>query len=121
MEFILDRLRQKGLVAKLKKCKVNYPQLQALGHVITARGRCPNPKHIEAVLDIAVPECAGDVLHILGLLNYNRNYIPSLASEAAVLSDLLKADINITEVWQPEVHGEALRRLKLLLTTAPFL
>ena len=87
MEFILDRLRQKGLVAKLKKCKFNYPQLQDLGHVIKARGRCPNPKHIEAVLDIAVTECAGDVLHILGLLNYNRDYIPSLASEAAVLSD----------------------------------
>ena len=121
MEFIFERLRKKGLVAKLKKCKFNYPQLQALGHVITSRGRCPNPRHIEAVLDIAVPECEGDVLRILGLLNYNRDYIPQLASEAAVLSDLLKKDINIADVWTPEIHGEALRRVKQLLTSAPFL
>ena len=58
--------------------------------MVTSRGRCPNPRHIEAVLDIAIPECVGDVLRIIGLLKYNGEYIPALASEAAVLSDLLK-------------------------------
>ena len=32
MEFILSRLRQKGLVAKLKKCKFNYPKLHPKAH-----------------------------------------------------------------------------------------
>ena len=72
-------------------------------------------------MDIAVPECEGDVPCILGLLNYNRDYIPQLASEAAVLSDLLKKDIIIADIWTPEIHGEALRRVRQLLTSAPFL
>ncbi len=105
----------------MKKCKFNYSQIQALGHVITTRGRCPNPKHIEAVLDIATPQCEGDVLRILGLLNYNRAYIPALSSEAAVLSDLLQRDTDLPATWKPEIHGETLNRVKLLLTSAPFL
>jgi hypothetical protein len=95
--------------------------MQALGHVIISRGRCPNPTHIEALLDIATPECEGDVLRILGLLNYNRDYIPALAAEVAVLSDLLKRDTDIPAVWKSEIHGVALNRVKLLLTSAPFL
>ena len=121
LEFTFERLRQRSLIAKVTKCDFNYPTIKALGHLITARGRCPNPKHVEAVLNIATPDCASDVMHILGLLNYNRDYLPNLSNEAQLLSDLLKEEINIPLTWKDHLHGKALRRLKKLLTTAPFL
>jgi hypothetical protein len=121
LEFTFERLRQRGLIAKVTKCTFNYPNIKALGHLITPRGKCPNPKHIEAVLNIATPECEGDVMHILGLLNYNRDYLPALSVEAEALSDLLKEGTNIPLTWKDEIHGKALRKLKRLMTTTPFL
>ena len=70
---------------------------------------------------LATPECVGDVMHILGLLNYNRDYLPSLSMEAEVLSDLLKDGIVIPLTWKDEIHGAAFRKLKRLMTTALFL
>ena len=60
-------------------------------------------------------------MHILGLLNYNRDYLPALSMEAELLSDLLKDGVNIPLTWEDHRHGKALRKLKKLLTTAPFL
>ena len=60
-------------------------------------------------------------MHILGLLNYNRDYLPKLSNEAELLSDLLKDGTNIPLTWKDHLHGKALRRLKRLLTTAQFL
>ena len=92
LEFTFQRLRSRGLFAKVTKCNFNYSNIKALGHLITPRGRSPNPKHVEAVMNIATPECEGDVMHIMGLLNYNRDYIPGPSNEAEVLSDLLREE-----------------------------
>jgi hypothetical protein len=60
-------------------------------------------------------------MHILGQLSYNRDYLPSLWIEAELLSDLLKVGVDIPMTWKDDQHGKALRKLKRLLTTAPFL
>ena len=55
LEFTFERLMQRGLIAKVTKCNFNYSSIKALGHLITPKGRCPNPKQAEAVLNLATP------------------------------------------------------------------
>ena len=91
------------------------------GIYITKPGRCPDPTHVEAIVELAVPSCQKDVLHVLGMVTFNRNYIPNLSSVAACLHDVAKDGVDVARAWKDDVHGEAFREIKRLLVSAPFL
>ena len=116
-----DRLTEKNMTVAIKKSRLNYPRLKALGHMITERGRCPDIKQIQAILDIYTPECTQDVQHIVGICNFSRDYIPNLAAGIDVLMELIPESVDVTATWRDSIHGRALRRIKALLTSAPFL
>ena len=48
---LFDRLRQTGLKLQPDKCEYLRPELEYLGHVITADGVKPNQNKIKAVMD----------------------------------------------------------------------
>ena len=100
---------------------MNYPRLKALGHMVTERGRCPDIKQIQAIIDICTPECTQDVQHVVGICNFSRDYIPNLAAEIDVLMELIPEIVDVTAAWRDSIHGRALRRIKALLTSAPYL
>ena len=117
----LDRLVAKNMTVAIKKSRMNYPRIKALGQMITERGRCPDIKQIQAIINICTPECTQDVQHVIGLCNFSRDYIPNLAAEADVLMELIPESVDVTAEWRDSIHGRALRRIKALLTSAPYL
>ena len=107
--------------AKIKKMKLNFPRMKCLGHIVTSRGRCPDPDSVQAILDIDIPRTVNDLLRFNGLVTFNRDYIPGLGDVAASLYDLLAKNVVVSEDWKDETHGEAFRKVKHLLMSAPFL
>nr|XP_037276689.1 uncharacterized protein K02A2.6-like [Rhipicephalus microplus] len=52
---VLDRLKTSGLRLKLSKCEFMKPEVQYLGHIISAAVLRPNPAKTEAVLEVPAP------------------------------------------------------------------
>ena len=50
---VYNRMRGHCLVFKRSKSRLNYPRLKILGHIITSKGRAPDPYKIRAILDLA--------------------------------------------------------------------
>jgi hypothetical protein len=84
-------------------------------------GRSPDPKHIKAIMDLAEPRDLKALRHILGLANFNREYIPHYMEVTRPLQDLNKADMDVGAAWQDEVHGRSFRALQYALSSAPCL
>ena len=116
-----DRMESKCLFFKRSKARLNYPRMKCLGHIITRHGRCPDPSKIEAILKLERPRNARDVRIMMGLVQFNSEYIGNLADILAPLNDISHDDADIVNDWKDAIHGEALRKLKHAFTTAPLL
>ena len=100
------------------KCKFLEPELQYLGHLITADGRKPNPVKIEAIQNFKKLENVKDYKSFLGLAGYYRKFIKNFSSIAKPLMKLTQKDIIFD--WTPNFE-KAFYDLKHALTTAPVL
>ena len=70
LAIVLQRLRELGLKIQPDKCEFLKPELEYLGHIVTADGVKPNPKKIEAVKNFKIPTNPTEVKSFLGLAGY---------------------------------------------------
>ncbi|NBO94055.1 MAG: RNA-directed DNA polymerase, partial [Planctomycetia bacterium] len=84
------RVAKYNLVLEPVKAVMNYPLLQVLGHIITSGGfRTPAPHRIAAILELSEHmKTKIQVSSFIGLMIYNKDYVPALASLLAPLHDL---------------------------------
>ena len=120
-QLMYDALRKKCLVAKIAKSHYLYPSAKILGNIFSEYGRIPSANHVKAILDMAPPQSQGDVRSFLGLINFNREYLPNSKNYIGPLEDLLKKGVDVKTAWTEEEHGVAFRLAKLALTNAPCL
>ena len=116
----LDRMELGCLTFKRSKAKINYPSLRCLGHIITKAGRCADPKKIQAILEIRRPTTPAGLLQLIGLANYNREYIAGLSSLLAPFYDLSHDKADVIKEWNKD-HDMALSALKQAFTGAEVL
>ena len=78
------------MVFEPTKAVINYPKLQVLGHIVTAGGfRTPAPSKLSAIFELSeVLRTKLAVSSFIGLMIYNKDYIPQLATRLAPLHDL---------------------------------
>ena len=50
LEAVLERLQQHGLVLNGEKCVFGQPEVEYLGHVVSARGLSPLPERVATIL-----------------------------------------------------------------------
>ena len=55
LAIVLQRLRERGLKIQPDKCEFLKPELEYLGHVVTADGIKPNPIKVNAVRGFKTP------------------------------------------------------------------
>ena len=115
---LFERLRQTGLKLQPDKCEYLRPELEYLGHVITAEGVKPNSKKIEAVLNFKKPSNPTDVQAFLGLSGYYRKFIKNFSTRAKPLTELTKK--NQPFYWT-EACEKAFQDLKNCLCSSPVL
>lgn len=115
---VLDRLKTAGLRLKLSKCEFMKPEVQYLGHIISAAGLRPNPAKTEAVLEAPAPRAVKELQSYLGLVNFYRRFLPNLSAVLQPLNSLLASGTP----WRWETdEKQAFRRSKELLASAAIL
>ncbi|XP_046856095.1 uncharacterized protein K02A2.6-like [Xenia sp. Carnegie-2017] len=117
LKDILDRVRESGLKLNEKKCRFGVSET-TLGHVITAAGIKPDPRKIEAIINMPTPSNKVEIQRFLGMVTYLGKFLPRLSDETAPLRQLLEKDV----VWHFETkHRQAIENRKHLVTSSPVL
>lgn len=118
LAIVLQRLRELGLKVQPDKCEFLKPELEYLGHIVTAEGVKPNSKKIEAGKNFKIPTTPTEVKSFLGLADYYRKFIRNFSKTAKPLTDLIKKEVAFH--WTSK-QQESLDTLKQKLCEAPVL
>ena len=116
---VFDRLVKHSYHARLQKCEFLQPQVEFLGHVISAEGIRTHPDKVDALRQWPIPlSSASQVKSFLGLVMWYRAFIPHLATIATPLFELTSSKTKFR--WSTDCEIAA-RRLQGAVTEAPVL
>ena len=93
LKEVFSHLRKWNIKIEPDKCEFLKPELNYLGHVITAEGIKPDPKKISSVVNFPTPKNQTAVKSFLGLAGYYRKFIDKFSALAKPLTELLKKEI----------------------------
>jgi len=116
VRLILDKLREAGICASIKKSVLFVDEIHFLGHRISSRGVEPAETKVDKIIASRVPSSPLDIKEFLGLINYIGQFLPGLSEWSAVLSDLTHKGTKFE--WLPE-HDEAFYNIKSLTKNYP--
>jgi hypothetical protein len=117
LKLVLEVLQSNQLYAKEVKCKFSCPEIEYLGHIISADGVKADPIKTESMLKWPMPKSIKSLRGFLGLIEYYRKFIRGYGIIAAPLTALLKKD---SFHWNQEAT-ESFELLKNAVTTPPML
>ena len=115
---VFDRLREANLKLKPKKCHFACPQVNYLGHIVSANGIAADPKKLEVVKNFPIPTNIKELRSFLGLTNYYRKFCKGYSQTAEPLINLTKKDVPFK--WSPACQS-AFDKLKTGLCSPPIL
>ena len=87
---VFQRLRKSHLKLKLSKCHFAQPEVDYLGHVVSAHGVTTDPKKTKAVMEYPVLSNVKELRQFLGLTNYYRRFVQDYAAIAGPLHELTR-------------------------------
>lgn len=118
LRIVLTRLRKRRLRLKAKKCIAGATKMDAVGYVVSAKGRSMSPDRVTAVKNLPEPQDISELRAFLGKVNYFREYIDHCSDLTAPLSRLTKAGVP----WQwGETEQKSFKELKDALTSEQIL
>ncbi|XP_035912575.1 uncharacterized protein LOC118512363 [Anopheles stephensi] len=109
---VLQRIKEFGFTIKAEKCAFKTHQIEYLGHIIDRTGLRPNPKKIDAIVNLPAPSNVNEVRSFLGAINYYGKFVPNMRNLRYPLDNLLKDGNQF--VWTKQC-GEAFRKFKEIL------
>ena len=115
---VLERLRDHGLQADLKKCEFNVTETKYLGFIIGTKGISVDPAKVAVVSEWNEPTTVKGVQAFLGFCNFYRKFVKDFSRVAKPLTSLTRKDTAFN--WTNEC-SEAFDELKRKLTTTPVL
>ena len=87
---VLSRLEQHGIVLNGEKCVLGVPDVQFLGHMVSARGIIPLLEKLAAIHAFPQPGTVGQLKSYLGMMNFYRRFIKGAAGVLKPLIDALR-------------------------------
>jgi hypothetical protein len=118
LRFILQKLRDHKLYAKLSKCEFWLKQVAFLGHIISKGGISMYPCKVQDVLSWVALTSVSDIRSFLGLTRYYRRFIEGFPKISKPMTELLEKDKKFK--WTPACEA-SFQELKKRLTTASIL
>ena len=118
VKAVFECLATKNWHVKENKCALLLPEVEFLGHVVSAEGVKVAVDKVDAVSSWLTPTCVQEVWGFLGLANFYRRFVKDFAAIAKPLTDLTRKDKDFTWVTEEEA---TFNKLKEALTSAPIL
>ena len=121
---VLERLRQFGLYASLKKCDFFTTKVEFLGFIVSTNGLAMDQRRVAAIQEWPKPKSYHEVQVFLGFVNFYRRFIHHYSQIAGPLTGLLKGSqrgIKSGPFEWPEAVDQAFRRLTDAFNKAPLL
>ena len=109
---VLERLDSAGMKLKKEKCAFCLPQVEHLGHIISAEGLCPAASKVKAIKEAPKPSSLSKLKSFLGLVNYYAKFLPDSATILVPLYKLLRN----SEPWRWDKEQQvAFEKIKEML------
>jgi hypothetical protein len=89
METVLTRLRDAGLKVNAAKSLFCTHEIEYLGYILTREGIKPQPKKVQALLTLNLPNNVKELRHFLGMVQYHRDMWVRRSEMLAPLTDLV--------------------------------
>ena len=85
VKSVLQTLREAKFYAKPTKCSFFQEEVNFLGHVVTKDGIKPDPEKVCVVVSMPPPRNKKDLQTFLGMVAYNRRFIPNFSELTSLL------------------------------------
>jgi hypothetical protein len=89
METVLTRLRDTGLKVNAAKSLFCAHEIEYLGYILTREGIKPQPKKVQAIVTLNLPNNVKELRHFLGMVQYYRDMWVRHNEMLAPLTDLV--------------------------------
>lgn len=116
LDEVLHRLDESGLTANLSKCEFRKPSMEFFGMLFSGDGIAPDPKKVEALVQMPAPANVGEVQSLLGMTNYLARFVPGYSTTTAPLRKLTEKGAEFH--WGVEQQA-AFDELKSVLSREP--
>jgi hypothetical protein len=87
METVLTRLRDAGLKVNAAKSSICAHEIEYLGCILTRERIKPQPKKVQAILVLNLPNNVKELRHFLGMVQYHRDFWVRHSEMLAPLTD----------------------------------
>ena len=102
LRAVMQRFSENGLVLNAAKSEFCKSEIDFLGHRVSAAGITPLEKNATAVRRFPSPSTKKDLQRFLGLVNFYRRFLPSLACTIRPLTDALRGGEKTLLEWTDE-------------------
>ncbi len=116
LERLFLRCMELNVSLNLFKCNFFQPEARFMGCIITREGIRPDPTRLDALRQLELPKTRADLQSALGVLGFNRKFIPGYSTIARPLFDLTRKDVPF--IWTTD-HERAFRSLISTLCDSP--
>jgi hypothetical protein len=114
---VLEKLRNAGLQADIKKSEFSVTRTKFLGYIIFTQGITIDPDKVSAITQWERPTKVKKLQLFLGFCNFYRLFIPDFSRIAKPLHRF-----TASPMWEwTQEHQQAFEQLKAILTSAPVL
>jgi hypothetical protein len=111
-------LQENGLTINPAKCTFAVSSLKFLGHMVSAEGVVPLPRHVSAIQDFPPPQDVKQLQQFLGLVNFYRRFLPAIARTLKPLTDLLRGNPKSLD-WSPAAAAAFVAAKAALVAAIP--
>ena len=115
---VLQRLKEHGLQANLKKCEFGVTKTKYLGFIVSTEGIEVDPDKIAVVCNWQSPTSVKGVQSFLGFANFYRRFIKNYSRIAKSLNSLVKKGLKFQ--WNSQAE-KSFQKIKECLVSAPIL
>ena len=115
---VLKTMEELGLKVKPKKCQLFCQKIKFLGYEVSEKGIAIPEERVRAIKEMPLPNSKKQVKSFLGVVGFNRQFIPDIERFTGPLNDLT-TDEAVFE-WT-DTHTEVVNNLKDIITKAPIL
>lgn len=100
----VDAAMKAGIKFNPDKCAIKQRSIEYFGRIVTPHGVKPDPKKVEAIVDLAAPMDKQELQSLLGTVNFISTFIPNLSQHTNAMRTLLKKGVHY--VWTADMQQE---------------